>query len=142
MIIRFLNSRAAVLLAAFAAGSLLTALLLPGSYTGDDSVIFKMKITELENRIADRNKQEKSLAARELTLAARMVLEQKNTAQAQADTARLSKNTALAQKRLAHLEKRKKENEPVINGAANDRDLVNRLDRLLAGTDAAAGEAG
>lgn len=142
MIIRFLNSRAAVVLAAFASGSLLTALLLPGSYTGDDSVIFRMKITELENRIADRKKLQAGLAAREQILAAQTALEQKSAAQVEANTAKLSKKTALAQKRLAHLEKRGKENEPVINGAADDRDLVNRLDRLLAGADAAAGEAG
>ena len=142
MITRFLNSRAAVLLAAFAAGSLLSALLLPGSYYSDDASVFKERITELENRIAKRGKTAEILAARELTLAGLMAMEQKSAARAQADTARLSKKTALARTRLAYLEKRKKENEPVINSAANDRDLVNRLDRLLAGTDRAAGEAG
>lgn len=142
MITRFLNSRAAVLLAAFAAGFLLSALLLPGSYYSDDSSVFKERITELENRIAKRGKTAEILAARELTLAGLMAMEQKSAAQAQADTARLSKKTALARTRLAHLEKRKKKNEPVINSAANDRDLVNRLDRLLAGADGAAGEAG
>jgi outer membrane murein-binding lipoprotein Lpp len=138
----FLQSRAALLLAAFAAGALLTALLLPGFEPNAKVERYQTRIKELEESIARREKLEEQLARREREMAKEMEAAAAATAALENSAGRLSKKTALAEKRLAMTKKRGKGNEPVFTESLNDRDLVIRLDRLLAGMGVGTGEAG
>jgi len=142
MMREFRYAHLTLLLAAFALGALLTAYLLPGPRPDSETQIYKSRIRELEAGIAKRDKTVSELAVAERKLSMQMRLSGRKTAAIEAASTALSQKTALARKELAASKKRGMENEPVFSNSPDDNDLVNRLDRLLAGMGIGKGKAG
>lgn len=149
---KFVINRFAGLFAAFAAGALLTVFLLPAPEPDPQAKSYEARITSLEAGIAARDKTLKETARRERELLSQMKSADLNSAALETAADLFSQKTARAQKRLAEsrlaesrfIDSRKRgdENEPIFTDNPDDSDLVNRLDRLLAGMGRGKGKAG
>jgi len=147
MIRQFPVNLAIGLFTAFAAGVLLTALLLPAPAPDPQGKSYEARIKSLEAGIAARDKILKETARRERELSLQMKSADQDRAALETGAEVLSQITARAQKqlaesRLADSKKRGKENEPVFTDNPDDSDLVIRLDRHLAGMGLGKGKAG
>lgn len=147
MITQFPVNRAISLFTAFAAGALLTALLLSASEPDHQAKSYQARIRSLEAAIAARDKTLKKIARRERELSLLMESADLNGAALEIDAGILSQKTArahkqLAESRFADSKNREKENEPLFKDSSDDSDLVIRFDRLLAGMGVGKGKAG
>lgn len=142
MITQFFALRALSLFTAFVAGVLLTALLLPASEPDYLSQPYVARIKSLEAQISGRDKTFKEISRGERKLSLLRKSAEQNSAALESNASAIAQKTGLARKTLAAFKKRVKENEPIFPKNPDDRDLVIRLDKLLAGIGVGKGEAG